>query len=80
MKKHFNDLTELCREILKFNLEGLAKKDAYSYILGEVSTHEFERRLSIITDFLSNELEEDGTREEATRIKEGLSKKIMARK
>ena len=79
MKKNFNDLTELCRGILKFNLDGFAKKDAYSYILGEVSTHEFERRLSIITDFISNELEEDGTREEATRIKEGLSKKIKSR-
>jgi hypothetical protein len=80
MKKNFDDLTELCREILDFNINGLAQKDMYSLILDEISTEEFERRLKQISEFLDNDLEIDGTLEEATKIKNGLIKKIESRK
>jgi len=79
MKKNMNDLFEVCREILQYNLEGFADRDIYSDVFGEPSTKELQRRLGIIKDFLKNELEEDGTLDATLHIEEKLKERISSR-
>jgi len=79
MKKNMDDLVEVCRAILRYSIEGYAEKDFYSEVYGQLSTSELKRRLGIIEEFLNNDFEEDGTKEESSNIKNKLQEKISVR-